>query len=289
MVKIRARRANVLAGVIFMAAKASGTFLTLSNFQAVSTFALPLQCALAYDTPLQGCDNRDFGTGNTCSSSCLRAIQKVEKRVQESCAMVVAGQGSLLSRAQNGTLVSILCGNGSAPPSATTSATRPPPGTFSRIPDTFTTIPPDDATTSSTTTPIFVVPTTTPASGGFWNSTTTTSLSSTTSALNSASTSSTTRVVSASRTSISTTPRITPTNRPPSPRPNPEFSPSSSSTTNRPARPTQARGGGSPFDVPAPGRGGRTSINWGTGSFAIIFAWVGMDLLENLGGLVGSQ
>ncbi|KAF5130414.1 hypothetical protein E5D57_006752 [Metarhizium anisopliae] len=66
--------------------------------------SLPLECAFAYNTPLQGCSMEDFGEGKMCSSTCIDNILAVETKIQDSCALARTGSNSLLDQAQQGRL-----------------------------------------------------------------------------------------------------------------------------------------------------------------------------------------
>lgn len=146
------RLANTLFLVFLLAMEASGRFLSLANFQSISSESLPLGCVIAYNAPIQGCSRKDFENGNTCSAACQNGITRVESNIQSSCVLVSIGSSSLLDQAQNGNLLIALCGNRQAPPPPTTSISFPPPRTFSRIP--FDTPPPTSTTTTSISTSV---------------------------------------------------------------------------------------------------------------------------------------
>ncbi|KAG5986172.1 hypothetical protein E4U43_005630 [Claviceps pusilla] len=122
---------GALSGGLLLSRGVSGFYLTLSNFQPVSTLSLPLKCIFAYNTPLQGCVLEDFGHGAFCSSSCQHRVVRIQTSIQKSCAMVSTGTRSLLGEAQNGRLVAAICRSApspspSSPPESTSIESRAP-------------------------------------------------------------------------------------------------------------------------------------------------------------------
>ncbi|KAL3956005.1 hypothetical protein ACCO45_008851 [Purpureocillium lilacinum] len=83
MPKRRARSPIRLVDVVFLAGTASGTVFSLSNFQMLSGGSVPLNCILAYNTPIRGCRIRDF-TEKTCSEECRDSLNEVQNNVQAS-------------------------------------------------------------------------------------------------------------------------------------------------------------------------------------------------------------
>ncbi|GJN82410.1 hypothetical protein PLIIFM63780_005950 [Purpureocillium lilacinum] len=149
MPKRRARSPIRLVDVVFLAGTASGTVFSLSNFQMLSGGSVPLNCILAYNTPIRGCRIRDF-TEKTCSEECRDSLNEVQNNVQASCDLISASEGTLLSKAQKGTLTDSLC----RPEDVSTSiAPTPTPETtirsFSIIPSE--TPPPPESTSESST------------------------------------------------------------------------------------------------------------------------------------------
>ncbi|KAG6004372.1 hypothetical protein E4U21_001135 [Claviceps maximensis] len=116
MTRKSSRWVCALSGGLLLGRQASGFYLTLSNFQSVSTLSLPLECIFAYNTPMQGCVVGDFGKSAICSSACLQGVVRIQSSIQESCAMVRTGARSLLDEAQNGHLVAAICRTRQAPP-----------------------------------------------------------------------------------------------------------------------------------------------------------------------------
>ncbi|KAH7144422.1 hypothetical protein B0J13DRAFT_44398 [Dactylonectria estremocensis] len=105
-----ARRLPRLSLLLIAASCASAT-LVLSNFEDISKKSVTSSCRSAYNTPLTNCDPGDFGN-NSCSSSCKTSIEEAQSNIQSDCADVTLSSGSLLSRAQEGKLVQVICKNG---------------------------------------------------------------------------------------------------------------------------------------------------------------------------------
>lgn len=256
MTRTSTRRVNKLTGGLLLATEVSGSFLTLSNFQSISNLSLPLGCNFAYNSPMPGCRAQDFGNNRSCSSSCQRAILRVQTNIQQSCVLVSAGETSLLDQAQVGNLVAALCGNRQAPPESATSISRSPPRSFTRIP-------PDPTSTTSTTT-----------------ATTTAQESSSSDTLTAA------PVFTPTPTSTPNSSELTPTTFTPrqqttatTERTQTLTSSSSTWSTSSSAVQTQPRGGGgSPFDD-VPGNAAQLGGNVAARLFAVVSCMVGMYLL----------
>ncbi|GAO17551.1 uncharacterized protein UV8b_07854 [Ustilaginoidea virens] len=219
----------MLASLALLAPHASGFFLTLSNFQPVSAASLPLECVFAYNTPMRGCGARDFaggggGGGGGCSPMCRGAVATTQAGIQEACALVSAGAGSLLGRAQSGNLVAALCGD-DRPHEASARAT----GTASPVP------PRTAARTRADSSPTRASSATAATTSGTWTSPS--SLGGLASRSQGSTAQDTSAATFASPSSIRAAAR--PTQTQPQPQPPPQG------------------GGGSPFDVFAPGRGVR--------------------------------
>ncbi|KAH7140776.1 hypothetical protein EDB81DRAFT_798835 [Dactylonectria macrodidyma] len=105
-----ARRLPRLSLLLLAVNYASAT-LVLSNFEDISKKSVTSSCRSAYNTPLTNCDPDDFGS-NSCSSSCKDSIEEAQSNIQSECADVTLSSGSLLSRAQEGKLVQVICKNG---------------------------------------------------------------------------------------------------------------------------------------------------------------------------------
>ncbi|KAG5929540.1 hypothetical protein E4U42_005567 [Claviceps africana] len=138
-----------LSGGLLLGREVSGFYLTLSNFQAVSTLSLPLECIFAYNTPMRGCGVEDFGKDATCSPSCQQGVVRIQTSIQQSCALVSTGERSLLDEAQNGRLVAAICRTELPPPgSASTTSRASSPGFTRPAPDSTS----DDASSATATT-----------------------------------------------------------------------------------------------------------------------------------------
>ncbi|OAA78793.1 hypothetical protein LEL_02279 [Akanthomyces lecanii RCEF 1005] len=95
------------SAMAFLAANAQSMVLTLSAVEMITSFAVPLSCIFAYNTPINGCDISDFTSGQ-CSPNCQRALQRVEINIRASCDTVDAQPNSLIWEAQRGNLVNAL-------------------------------------------------------------------------------------------------------------------------------------------------------------------------------------
>lgn len=98
-----------LFDLLFLASAASA--VSLSSFKLISSNGLPLACVIAYNTPISGCTNNDFTTGNTCSSTCIEGIETTEALINSACDQVDPGDNTILILAMNGRLVDALCPN----------------------------------------------------------------------------------------------------------------------------------------------------------------------------------
>ncbi|KAG5950575.1 hypothetical protein E4U53_004825 [Claviceps sorghi] len=138
-----------LSGGLLLGREVSGFYLTLSDFQAVSTLSLPLECIFAYNMPMRGCGVEDFGKDATCSSLCQQGVVRVQSSIQQSCAMVSTGERSLLDEAKNGHLVAAICRTGQPPPDSASTTGHTPSSAFTRpAPDSTS----DDASSATVTT-----------------------------------------------------------------------------------------------------------------------------------------
>ncbi|XWW98008.1 hypothetical protein V2A60_006004 [Cordyceps javanica] len=64
------RRTGAYVGAVaFMVVGVHGTAMTLSAIETVGSFAVPLSCIFAYNTPILGCETSDLSAGQ-CSSRC---------------------------------------------------------------------------------------------------------------------------------------------------------------------------------------------------------------------------
>ncbi|OAA48867.1 hypothetical protein BBO_01912 [Beauveria brongniartii RCEF 3172] len=73
-----------LAAMALLAASVQGTILTLSTVEMITSFAVPLSCIFAYNTPISGCETSDFTSGR-CSPGCQRELLRVQTNIQASC------------------------------------------------------------------------------------------------------------------------------------------------------------------------------------------------------------
>ncbi|KAL7935755.1 hypothetical protein V8C35DRAFT_298156 [Trichoderma chlorosporum] len=114
-----------LASLILLAGAASGTLLTLSNFQSL-TASVSVQCLYAYNLPIRGCSPSDFTHGKTCSESCIAGLLAVQFTVQGVCSNVNTASNSLLVKVKEGHILDALC-KAEAPETSSTPTPTPPP------------------------------------------------------------------------------------------------------------------------------------------------------------------
>ncbi|KAJ3482020.1 hypothetical protein NLG97_g7679 [Lecanicillium saksenae] len=118
------RRTSAYVGAVAgLAAHAQGQLLTLSAVEMITSFAVPLSCIFAYNTPLSGCEIGDFTNGR-CSANCQRGLQRVQANIRASCDTVEARPNSLIWEAQRGNLVNALCKSDAPERTATAAPTR---------------------------------------------------------------------------------------------------------------------------------------------------------------------
>lgn len=122
----------------------TATILTLSKVETIASVGAPLRCVIAYNTPIVGCNAQELGKDNKCSMQCERALEEVQSNIQRDCQGIAVPRNSLVSQAQQGNLIKVLCDQ---------EPTRQP-GSFTRIPDVKTQPappppPPPPATASS--------------------------------------------------------------------------------------------------------------------------------------------
>ncbi|UKZ78979.1 hypothetical protein TrVFT333_006729 [Trichoderma virens FT-333] len=137
---------STLTSLLFLAGAASGTLLTLSNFQSL-TSAVSVQCLYAYNLPIRGCSPSDFTRGATCSESCISGLQAVQFSVRGLCANISSGSNSLLLQVKEGHILDALC-NMDTPQMSTTSAPTPPPKQTPPPPRESSSKPKPESTTS---------------------------------------------------------------------------------------------------------------------------------------------
>lgn len=162
----RAGRPSPPWACLFLLTASTGSALSLSNFQLLTSTRVPLSCLLAYNARIPGCSVDDFVLGGACSAECVRGLARIQHTVQVVCGDVEARAASVLGQALLGNLVGLLCPSASpeeAPRTTfiTTSTTfvvtptsSSPPQTSSteRPPSTTTTTASTQATTSTSTT-----------------------------------------------------------------------------------------------------------------------------------------
>ena len=104
----------VLLFPIFAAAQ-SLTLRSFADSKAPAFATLPLACQNAFNAPLNGCGSTDFdfrGTDrNTCSVSCVNAINTIATLVKNACGAVVADPVSIIGFFQRDQGLPALCKN----------------------------------------------------------------------------------------------------------------------------------------------------------------------------------
>ncbi|KAK4456342.1 hypothetical protein QBC42DRAFT_69016 [Cladorrhinum samala] len=128
--------------------------LSLSDFQLITSSAVPISCILAYNSQISGCVTRDFIRGNTCSSECVRGLQKIQSTLQAACGDASIQSTSVLGQVLLGNLVNVLCpigGGGTRTTTTSTSSSRVLTSTSTGLQLTFTTVRPTASLTTSTT------------------------------------------------------------------------------------------------------------------------------------------
>ncbi|KAG4431422.1 hypothetical protein IFR05_013091 [Cadophora sp. M221] len=222
---------------------------SLSNFQEITSTAIPLSCLLTYDTQMGDCKKKDFSKG--CSDDCVQNLLSIQADVQEACSTITVNPSTLLGIVKSGGIVVALCPILGSTTSSTSST--------SATPQVVVTIPTTDpgVEVPKTTSTITVQPTastTARASQTIISLSIVSSVASPTSS--SASTTSTISTIEVPQTTATTASSTT----------TPEAVPVSTTTSNRAAaaassssgskatpKPDQGSGGGSPFDISSGG------------------------------------
>lgn len=142
----------LLAGTAVAQGYALGTFEPLS----LNLGTTPIECRIAYNSPLQGCQRSDFARDATCSSACLRGVEQMQDNIQTACNTVTVPVNTLLGQAFLGNLPQVLCpgapgqGDGDTVTTATTTTRRPQ--TTATVPSTTQRETPTTLTTTASTT-----------------------------------------------------------------------------------------------------------------------------------------
>ncbi|KAK4224761.1 hypothetical protein QBC38DRAFT_287823 [Podospora fimiseda] len=136
--------------ILLLWTSTTATALSLSNFQLITSSAVPIPCILSYNSQITGCTTRDFIRGNFCSSECVRGLTKIQTDLQDVCTDARVSGTSVLGQVLLGNLVGLLCPGGTVRPPTTTSARVVSP-TTTRSLLTFTTV--RTATTTSASPP----------------------------------------------------------------------------------------------------------------------------------------
>lgn len=90
----------------------AAAMMTLSSVELLTTISASINCVLAYNTPILGCQINAFVRGNFCTDQCRQALETAQNNIQEACDGLPTPKGSLINEAQNGNLLGALCNNG---------------------------------------------------------------------------------------------------------------------------------------------------------------------------------
>ncbi|KIH92678.1 hypothetical protein SPBR_03043 [Sporothrix brasiliensis 5110] len=105
--------------LLALAAPHAVSALSLSNFQLITSTAVPINCILAYNQQLTGCTLSDFTVSNsrrrdrnTCSVTCQAGIARAQETIQNVCGGIQSSGSvtTVLGVALSGDLVGLLCG-----------------------------------------------------------------------------------------------------------------------------------------------------------------------------------
>lgn len=132
----------------------TATMMTLSSVELITTVTASLQCIMAYNTPIFGCQIGSFTRRSACSDQCKRALETAQSNIRLACASLSTPSGSLINEAQNGNLVEALCGDSDTRPSQIPSNPT--------VSHTTIKVPSSSCSTSTSKSPSFTRITTTP-------------------------------------------------------------------------------------------------------------------------------
>ncbi|OCT44899.1 hypothetical protein CLCR_06216 [Cladophialophora carrionii] len=221
--ELRSHARLSLALLLYAIVQTSSASASFPSIQPIVGFSTP--CTLAYDTPVNLCDNDDFqgiGGKGSCSAACQANLVASQGFVQRLCAGQQADGNSIIGHLFSGDIVDFLCGDNTdaASTTATTAQTTPPSSsvqsTMSMAVDTMPLDTSTEGTPSSSTTTTATGSSRTGSGGGTTLTTTSTrpassaassitaSIESETSSLASASSSSATSSTSSSASATST-------------------------------------------------------------------------------------
>ncbi|KAK0113219.1 hypothetical protein ONS95_014914 [Cadophora gregata] len=249
----------------------SAMALSLSNFQEITSTAIPLSCLLTYDTQISDCKKKDFNKG--CSDDCVQNLLDIQSDVQDVCSTILVNPSTLLGIVKSGGIVAALC--------PTLGSTTTSTSSTSATPQIIVTIPTSSpgVQVPKTSSIVIVQPT---ASTTARSSLTIISLS----IVSSMASSTSPAVFTTSTTSTAEAPQTTATTA--SSTTTPEAVPVSTTTSNKAAaaassssrskatpKPDPGSGGGSPFDIAS----GGNMIGYNpVFSVGLVLAWAGYFL-----------
>ncbi|EXJ55666.1 hypothetical protein A1O7_08595, partial [Cladophialophora yegresii CBS 114405] len=138
----------ILLYTLFQKSSASASF---PSIQPIVGFSTP--CTLAYDTPVNLCDNEDFqgiGGKGSCSSACQANLVASQGFVQRLCAGQQADGNSIIGHLFLGDIVDFLCGDNTNAATTTATTARITQTSSSAVQSTMSmavdTMPPDTST-----------------------------------------------------------------------------------------------------------------------------------------------
>ncbi|KAH7342878.1 hypothetical protein BKA65DRAFT_300085 [Rhexocercosporidium sp. MPI-PUGE-AT-0058] len=99
---------------------------SLSNFQEITSTAVPLSCLLTYDTQMSECKKKDFSKG--CSNECVQNLLEIQADVQDSCSTITVNPSTLLGIVKSGGIVAALCPTLGSTTTSTRSTSATPQG-----------------------------------------------------------------------------------------------------------------------------------------------------------------
>ncbi|ETI21224.1 hypothetical protein G647_07569 [Cladophialophora carrionii CBS 160.54] len=162
--ELRSHARLSLALLLYAIVQTSSASASFPSIQPIVGFSTP--CTLAYDTPVNLCDNDDFqgiGGKGSCSAACQANLVASQGFVQRLCAGQQADGNSIIGHLFSGDIVDFLCGDNTdaASTTATTAQTTLPSSSVQSTmsmavdtmpPDTSTGVTPSSSTTTTTAT-----------------------------------------------------------------------------------------------------------------------------------------
>ncbi|KIW64217.1 hypothetical protein PV04_09168 [Phialophora macrospora] len=152
--ELRLHARFLLAILLYALVRNSSASASFSSIQPIVGFST--SCTLAYDTPVNLCENDDFqgigGTGS-CSSDCQTSLAASQVFVQRRCAGQQADANSVIGHLFLGDIVDFLCGDNNAASTTATTAqvTQPSNSAQSTMSMAVDTVTPSTSTEATST------------------------------------------------------------------------------------------------------------------------------------------